>query len=383
MPTAIEAEVLAATNEVLALVERKNPGYRGNKSAGAYYYEDVVYKRWWLGPGGKAGNCEGCIENADAREIEEDELFPSWDGFGPVDEPPLHPHCFAAGTLVTPGGRVTAQTQRWYSGKVVILGVPGVDDITVTPNHPILTRRGWVPAGLLTLSDEVLQCVRPLDAMRLLYPDYEHVESMIEQVSSSPMMAGDVTRRSVPVTSEAFHGDGTEDTEVHVVGTTGALSNYVLRVNEMNDLLIDGLLRYGGFPWLSLFLERPLTKLVMAALHASDGIVGGIGATGTPLSGHGSVLQTDSVFDAALLKSQFLPVANDDGAGYSDALGDINHALASQVRFVKLGKVETSDFSGHVYNLETQDGYYVANSIIVHNCTCSVTYRDSRRRVYV
>ena len=83
MPTPVEAEVLEATAAVLAIVE----------APGAYYYEDVVYKRWWLGPGGRAGNCEGCIENADAGEIEEDDFFPSWDGFGPVDEPPLHPHC--------------------------------------------------------------------------------------------------------------------------------------------------------------------------------------------------------------------------------------------------------------------------------------------------
>jgi hypothetical protein len=93
MPTAIEAEVLSAANDVLALVERTNLGYRGKKSAGSYYYEDVVYKRWWLGPGGRRGNCDGCIENADAGEIEEDDFFPSDDAFGPVDEPPLHPQC--------------------------------------------------------------------------------------------------------------------------------------------------------------------------------------------------------------------------------------------------------------------------------------------------
>lgn len=61
--------------------------------AGTFYMEDVTVKRWILGPGGRSGNCEGCIENADEGEIEESEFFPADAGLGPVDEPPLHPHC--------------------------------------------------------------------------------------------------------------------------------------------------------------------------------------------------------------------------------------------------------------------------------------------------
>ena len=62
-------------------------------TAGTYYYEDVTLKSWILGPGGRSGNCEDCIENADAGEIEESEFFPAFGPDGPVDEPPLHPNC--------------------------------------------------------------------------------------------------------------------------------------------------------------------------------------------------------------------------------------------------------------------------------------------------
>ncbi len=77
------AEILEASNALAGLLEAR----------GEYYYEDVTLKRWMLGPGGRAGNCEGCIENADEGEIEESEFFPSDIAFGPVDEPPLHPNC--------------------------------------------------------------------------------------------------------------------------------------------------------------------------------------------------------------------------------------------------------------------------------------------------
>ena len=73
------AELIAEIDAVVALLEAR----------GEYYYEDVVVKRWLLGPGGRSGNCEDCVENADEGWIEEDALFPA----GDVDEPPLHPHC--------------------------------------------------------------------------------------------------------------------------------------------------------------------------------------------------------------------------------------------------------------------------------------------------
>jgi hypothetical protein len=34
-------------------------------------------------------------------------------------------------------------------------------------------------------------------------------------------------------------------------------------------------------------------------------------------------------------------------------------------------EVNRSEFSGYVYNLETRDGWYVADGIVTHNCRCS------------
>lgn len=63
------------------------------EARGEYYYVDITLKSWVLGPGGRAGNCEDCIENEDAGWIEESELFPAYSQYGPVDEPPLHNSC--------------------------------------------------------------------------------------------------------------------------------------------------------------------------------------------------------------------------------------------------------------------------------------------------
>jgi hypothetical protein len=79
-------ELIEACESLIEVIEKGN-------AKGTYYYEDLTLKHWWLGAGGRAGNCENCIENEDAGWIEESEPFPADGQYGVVDEPPLHDHC--------------------------------------------------------------------------------------------------------------------------------------------------------------------------------------------------------------------------------------------------------------------------------------------------
>ncbi len=89
-PAPVIRELTEALNDLAAVTEK---AAKPSNKAGGYYYVDVVLKRWHLGAGGRSGNCERCIENADAGEIEEDDFFPADGQWGYVDEPPLHSHC--------------------------------------------------------------------------------------------------------------------------------------------------------------------------------------------------------------------------------------------------------------------------------------------------
>jgi len=73
--------------------------------------------------------------------------------------PPAHPRCLPGDTLVLPGGRVSAGSKRWYEGNVVTIETLE-NQLTVTPNHPILTDSGWIPAGKLVKGDKVLAYTR-------------------------------------------------------------------------------------------------------------------------------------------------------------------------------------------------------------------------------
>jgi hypothetical protein len=40
-------------------------------------------------------------------------------------------------------------------------------------------------------------------------------------------------------------------------------------------------------------------------------------------------------------------------------------------------------FCGHVYNLQTDTGWYLANTIIAHNCRCAVAHSDTPPEAYI
>src|SRR5262249_40357188 len=59
---------------------------------------------------------------------------------------PFHPHCVPAGTLVS-GPTVEKGFRRRYEGELIVISTADGDELAITPNHPVLTDRGWVPAG--------------------------------------------------------------------------------------------------------------------------------------------------------------------------------------------------------------------------------------------
>lgn len=68
-----------------------------------------------------------------------------------------HPACFPAGTAVS-GPTPAGATKRWYDGDMLDIRFAGGGLLSVTPNHPILTSRGWVAAGALREGDDIIRC---------------------------------------------------------------------------------------------------------------------------------------------------------------------------------------------------------------------------------
>lgn len=72
-----------------------------------------------------------------------------------VNAPPMHPNCVLPDTkIIAPD--IEAIMRSEYSGNVVELGLSNGTRLSVTPNHIVLTARGWVRAKNLIKGDKVV-----------------------------------------------------------------------------------------------------------------------------------------------------------------------------------------------------------------------------------
>lgn len=348
------ADMIARTETAYADVSGNLEAYRASGV--------VTGKKWITG----ADCCDLC-DALDGTVVDLDETFETEDGG--IDGPPYHPNCFVLGTEVAAFG-VTSQFSRRFTGEIAVIGIAGMDDISVTPNHPILTRRGWVAAGQLQVGDEVVQCLNPGIAFAgLRQPNDNYVQAPIEQVAGALRVAGRVSAGLVPVATIDFHGDGIADTEVHVVRSKRLLAHDVA---VLQDFAPDGSLgvRHGA--------DESLGRGGAPAqfIESSSPAFGGSVRAGDELApvGVAGLAHAQQHAAAAITHSQphAFPAVAQGGAVATDSPGYIHTGLAGHVAFVKVENLRFAEYDGHVFNLETGVGWYVAGGIVTHNCRCDI-----------
>lgn len=281
----------------------------------------------------------------------------------------MHPNCVPGETLVAAETGVEAAYARWYEGEVVVIHTASGRELTITPNHPVLTSRGWVPAGELVESDHLIRYHGSVERDALSDPDHEGDETPISEVYETLRKASGVPPRRVPVTAEQFHGDGVSDTEVDVVLADRLLRHdgqpVRLDLTPENKLLLRGV-RPG-----TLLAQSALLQVGEAALHPAHRVMSSLDAPGTLLGAGSLVGEVPSLgwgpdLDPALTQdpSNYWP-------GDAVSASELWHTLAGQVALDDVVLIERSELRGHVYNLQTGGGWYLASGLVVHNCACS------------
>lgn len=295
----------------------------------------------------------------------------------------FHGQCVVAGTEVS-GPHAVAASAREYEGEVVTLAAGG-KELSVTPNHPILTLRGWVLAQFVNESDHLIAS----DAVQRVIgsgPDVYDGPARIEDRFGSLAVEGDAARGSMPGSPEQFHGDG-GDSEVHVVarydlfrdvrdpvmGQVGAKVPFSLGAWECP--------RHGGM----FTTESGLELLFRGANPPAGGGVSGGDLLATFGVSHAGRTDETGGASAASVYPGLIEPASDDGTGHTERLGqgvltfpgevsakEIVRSLHSVSRTARVERVSRARYSGHVYNLSTDAGWYLANSIVTHNCDCRI-----------
>jgi|CXWL01.1.fsa_nt_gi hypothetical protein len=342
-------------------------------------------------------------------------------GEGPI--PPAHYQCLPGDGLVLAVGRVTGATKRRFDGEVVTIETASGNELTCTPNHPILTDGGWLAAGLVNLGDHVVSYRGGQRPAASLDHQGEHLPSRIQDVAEAFFASGAVRAAKVPTAPEDFHGDGSSS-QVHVVATQrelgdrrdAALEEHSGELDLVSGPLPGGMslppssgslhpgiarplpaagLVGGTEQLLALLRRRPPPPLAHRVLPSADCDAGGDeqrldGASGgAELLGDattsadsaprsvftedpGAVL-LDALASGAVLRILDRNAPREEHAGDRleadpEGLADRADARSCPVLLDDVVRVERRPFLGHVFNLQTESQLFIAGGIVVHNC---------------
>lgn len=284
-------------------------------------------------------------------------------GKGPI--PPIHPNCLLPGTLITGICGITHVFKRAYKGKAVRIKTRSGNVLTVTPNHPILTKRGWLGAQFLNVGDK---CFVNSFAKGVVSPKGENntAYATVEQIAEAFGSAFEVPPCEVPTSAPNFHGDGTNNEVTKVWAKRDLLPVfYTPKVKHrgkggfiMRDC--NAVVFRFGFSAFSQFFYRGSSTLgrfmcflgKMRDLFRGRKIHSGLLLFGT-------VPQFDVAFSQNSLNgswadAEFLRKSTDTNSSFifTDDIVDI----------------QVFNFTGHVYNLQTENHIIESNGIITHNC---------------
>lgn len=284
-------------------------------------------------------------------------------GKGPL--PPAHPNCLLGDTVVSTGSRVSNLFKRSYKGVVVYITTKSGRTLSITPNHQVMTDCGWKSAGELNLGSKLV--CGDSRVISLHHKENNVVAQFADVFSAANVTVNASAVSTSPTTTEDFHGDGT-DGEVEIV-FVDRLSWGKVKAGLEEQIVNQELPVTTGVNN-SLFGLSPAQQLGMVCLSTSDSLVGR-GGESEPFFG-GGFSHSDKHSVAAIADIDAILAQNSDNwtARGADELSnfDWSEAVGVELDDVVSLVFGEADFCGHVYNLENEQNWYLANGIIAHNC---------------
>src|SRR5215471_6550741 len=248
--------------------------------------------------------------------------------------------CFVGETEVIPLGGVNKGFKRWYQGVTITAFTKNGRKLTGTPNHPILTKRGWIPLGLLKNTDELFCYRKPVKSIMGENPDIYNGPTRIDKLYNSFLPTGNVSR--VIGSASNFYGEVPEY-DVDVVAIPSELVNS--DVSAFSQFLYDLNFKTPGHPFCSLFSEGDESGVVGAEPGADCSCIDGMGRVPDI-----SRFTLSSYFDA-IFGEKPLDSTRTDVFNFSKFFG----AISEFVEFDNITEIVSSNFAGHVYTLETTE----------------------------
>ena len=363
-------EHIASRAELVAVTEIGDAYEKGSRAVvDRLTAAGLEMEKQWLDVGDRRVD-PVCVGNSSEGWIPVGQAFASGH-----DLPTAHPGCLPGAVRVS-AREISAATKRWYEGDLVVIRTAGGKDLAATPNHPILTPTGWVAAGLLDVGGHVIGRLARDGVAPGLDLDDEYVPASIEEVAEAFGRSEQVTAVPVPLAAEDFHGDGA-GSEVAVVWTDRLLHDG-LDASLGQQIREQSLV---GRHVARLGLSRPghLRALLGRMLTATRSFVGVSDLRVALLGAHVGPFQTLGLRSPSGRLAVLAEYPSDGVASDPVPTRETLERLAGAVGPEKIVEVRRGPFRGHVYNLETGPGWYLAEGIVTHNCRCTTEYRRRPR----
>jgi len=337
-----------------------------------------------------------------------------------VEQPGELVYCFPGDTLIPCADGVEVAYRRWYSGDLTEIITDTGKTLRATPNHPVLTPQGWVAIGSLDKGDNVIEVPEKIFGACSSKLNKNNGEATIAEIFTTLRSQGMI--RSKRGHCSQFHGDGT-NSDVDIVYsarplTFGRQTDIVERLKKFdfalpedftsglrsreiffNDHTFDFTSFMSSLSNTKAFFFRRIRHALQHLLAAdvAHGFVG-VGSHSFSFFGsrlfepslsafrsvaHFNVRGSQDAYDRFINKLEAFGDGRSGLSGLvggddfnSQAVGFSQRGVTSAVSegVVVQGKIiglRVVRFSGHVYNLQTSPGYYIAGGIASHNCRCT------------
>jgi hypothetical protein len=371
----------------------------------------------WIHSGG--GKTQRPTHVQAGRDKQRYKISQGW--YDPAVKKFIHPgeliNCLPGNSIITFAAGCKKLWRHRYAGDLTQIITASGKTIEATPNHPILTKRGWVPIQAVRLGEDIFKVSSEIK--HVIDPYVEGNNTSIAEIFDATSF---YCRPDIANGRGWFHGDIAYG-EIDVIDIDGFLPR------EINALACKEFLEFLFAEsnhlaiWRAFKIERSLNSAFARLFGAPNGIVGGLGSLLSLLKGRSgctddvglgliadmnTALQkaaTDNasvhaIFSSSLKLAHTGLVIGDNEivrevfgiAGRASVLWNGASPSADVLRqnvstdanlygsvfecesFVKkLDSVvdkRSVSYYGHVFNLETFSGYYSANSCITQNCRC-------------
>lgn len=332
------------------------------------------------------------------------------------------PNCFPGTTKIQFAQGIKTTFRRWGTYKLVKLITKSGNVIESTSNHPILTQRGFINANIINVGDYTVKIIG-VKSLSSNNNSNDHISTGIDFSDAFDTAATHSDTHAGIIRNADFHGEKIVDQDINIVNINGGLT-----ANIQHGIFNFNKIEYFQFSSTKQrrIFFRPFHSFLCSAMQFCSGIFHAFKHNICTLSDIFSFFSS-KIFHA--IKTSFRTISNFNVIGDKkvvnrttaslmelrnslngctidiilnnrtwkiDSLSNFNQpngfemisdsCLTAIISFCNsfnrhsivihldnVVQIDSRNFVGHVYNLETQNNIYVANNIITHNCKCFYT----------